>query len=87
MQYRVIALVGLILALLSGCATSFRGSPYIAGGPVGCQRRCAAWGLEFAAMVAVGEYSEACICQPRDRRTASEQVTRTAGQAVAALQR
>lgn len=84
MRYRLTALVGLLMFLTAGCATSFRGSPYIAGGAVGCERRCSAWGLDFAALVAMGEYSEACVCQPRDKRASKDEVTRAAVRAVAA---
>lgn len=85
MRYGLIALVGLWLLLVAGCATSFRGSPYIAGGAVGCERRCAESGLDFTALVVIGEYSEACVCQPRGKRASAQQVSRTVVRAVAAV--
>src|SRR6266851_5406486 len=48
---------------LSGCATTFHGSPKIEGGPVGCKTQCSGWGMEMVGMVAMGEYSDSCICQ------------------------
>ena len=56
---------------LIGCATP---SPWkIGGGPASCRQICESWGLEFTAMVAVGdqeplvnEGATACVCQPAD---------------------
>ena len=52
----------LVIAIaVGGCATSFTGDAHIEGPPA-CQKKCASWGLDFAGMVAMGEYSDACIC-------------------------
>lgn len=52
-----------------GCVpeTHFRGSPYVSGGPEGCKAKCTEWGLAFGGMVALGEYSDACICKQAER--------------------
>ena len=57
--------VPLFLLVLAACEppTSFNGSPKVADGPRGCWNKCSAWGLEFAGMVAMGEYSDGCICR------------------------
>jgi hypothetical protein len=57
-----------LLVVMSGvsCApTQFYGEPHVIGGRAGCQQKCAAWGMDLTGMVAVGEYSDACVCQVR----------------------
>jgi hypothetical protein len=52
-----------LLALLAGaCATSFQGSAMVEGGRRGCERKCAANGLQMQSFVFMGEYSTACVC-------------------------
>jgi len=46
----------------SGCATSFMGSAYVEG-PKECRSICSGWGMEMSGMVAMGEYSTACVCE------------------------
>ena len=46
-----------------GCETSFQGDAKVADGPRGCWKKCSGWGLEFAGMVAMGDYSDGCICR------------------------
>ena len=53
----------LFIAPLVGCATHFTGEAHIEGGPAGCQAKCQSWGQEFVGMIAMGEYSDACICR------------------------
>src|SRR5687767_7275713 len=44
-------------------ATSFKGESTVPNGPVTCQARCAAWGMELVGMVSMGEnYTDGCIC-------------------------
>ena len=50
------------VALMSACATSFTGSPYIEGGRTECEAKCAGQGLSMCGMVYMGEYSSACVC-------------------------
>lgn len=56
--------VGMIamLAGLSGCATSFTGSAKL-DGPKECRTVCGNWGMDLAGMVAMGEYTNGCICK------------------------
>jgi len=53
-----------LAAAISGCATTFTGSPMFPGGPRGCWEYCKGAKLEFSAWVMVGEYSSACACRP-----------------------
>lgn len=56
--------------MAAGCATSFTGDAHVVGGAAGCEAKCKAWGLEFAGMVAMGEYSDACVCRRPGEKTA-----------------
>jgi hypothetical protein len=58
------------MLLAVGCATSFTGNAHVSGGAPGCEAKCKAWGLELAGMVAMGEYSDACICRRVGEKTA-----------------
>jgi hypothetical protein len=48
-----------------GCATSFTGDPHFPDGPKGCSEKCSKDGMVMGSFVYVGEYSDACVCQPR----------------------
>jgi hypothetical protein len=54
------------LLTLASCATSFHGDAHLT--PKECQVKCDSWGMELDGMVAMGEYSDACICT-KNRRT------------------
>lgn len=62
-----------VTLLCSGCASDWK----VQGGPAACEKMCEKWGLEFTAMVGVGnqdrtgEGATACVCQPKDKRRAS----------------
>ncbi len=56
-----VGLLGL-LATASGCATSFSGSAKL-DGPKDCRKICDNWGMDLAGMVAMGEYTNGCICR------------------------
>lgn len=68
--------------LFAGCATSFTGSAHIEGGPGACMSKCTAWGLEFAGMVAMGEYSDACVCNQPGKTIAPIKSAAAVGSAV-----
>jgi hypothetical protein len=58
----------LFLLLLAGCAaplTTFTGDAKIKGGPSGCEAKCNEWAMELVGMVALGEYTEGCICKKK----------------------
>jgi hypothetical protein len=56
-------LVATMILSAAGCATQFTGESHVPGGPAGCEAKCKSWGLDFVGMVAMGEYSDACICR------------------------
>lgn len=65
-------MMALVMAFgLAGCATSFTGEAHVEGGPAGCQKKCDAWGMDFAGMVAMGEYSDACVCHVRGKQAST----------------
>ena len=59
---------GLVLAMLlaSACATSFQGDAHFQGGRTSCEQKCSLQGLKMGALVYMGEYSSACICEAAD---------------------
>ena len=59
---------------LSGCATTFIGSAMVENGPQGCDIKCRSWGQELVGMVAMGEYSNACICHVPDKQVSQAEV-------------
>lgn len=72
-------------ALLAGCATAFTGSAYVDGGAAGCRAKCTEWDLEFGGMVAMGEYSDACLCVPREKAKKPDAVRSAASAAGSAV--
>ena len=60
---------GLVAMLVSvtGCATSFTGSSKV-DGPKQCRMVCDNWGMDLAGMVAMGEYTNGCICKVKGER-------------------
>lgn len=75
----------LILSLaVGGCATTFYGSPLIEGGRARCEQVCAAWEMELAGMVQMGEYSNGCICQVPGKVISSQAAAAT-GEAIAGV--
>jgi len=68
---KTILVTSALALVLSACATSFTGEAHVEGGPSGCVAKCKRWGLEFAGMVAMGEYSDACICHVPGRAATS----------------
>ncbi len=74
-----------LATLLSACATSFTGSAHIEGGAAECNSKCSAWGLEFAGMVAMGEYSSACICNVRGKNVSKADAAAVAGGAAGVM--
>jgi hypothetical protein len=69
MGNRFLLAAAVSISMAAGCATSFSGDAHVAGGVAGCEAKCKAWGLEFAGMVAMGEYSDACICRRPGEKT------------------
>ncbi len=57
----------MIVFALGACATPtrFTGEPKVPGGPQTCAAVCNGWGMDLVGMIAVGEFSDGCICQVR----------------------
>lgn len=55
----------LVSLLVTACATQFEGSPRVPNGPRGCMAICKSWNMDLVGMLAMGEYSDGCICQVR----------------------
>jgi len=62
----------LVPVALLGCATSFTGSARVPGGAAGCRDVCHSYGMELAGMVAMGEYSDGCICKVTTQASSNE---------------
>jgi hypothetical protein len=70
------------LALVApGCATSFTGDAHVAG-PSACVAKCKEWGMDLSGMVAMGEYSDACICRARGKGGSGDETGSTGAGAV-----
>ncbi|MDR3607616.1 MAG: hypothetical protein P4M08_09575 [Oligoflexia bacterium] len=94
---KVVFLGGVLVSLLlpSSCATSFTGDAHI--GRKDCVEKCEKWGMQLTGMVAMGEYSNACVCKVSggatslldsdDGRLLSSAATVTAGTVGVELQR
>lgn len=68
----MIAIVGVI----SGCATSFTGSAKV-DGPRECRKVCDTWGMDLAGMVAMGEYTNGCICKVKGEQVSLNRIGTT----------
>ena len=75
---RTILLAGLMYCV-TGCATSFTGDAHVEDGPAGCEKKCSGWNEDFVGMVAMGEYSDACICRVRGKQVSQADVAGVAG--------
>ena len=71
--------VFVLLMVAGGCATTFKGSAHVEGGPTACTAKCQALGEEFLGMVVMGEYSDACVCRVPGKATAENDATAVAG--------
>lgn len=56
-----------VMLTASGCATSFTGSAKV-DSPKECVTICQSWGMDLAGMVAMGEYTNGCICRVRGEK-------------------
>lgn len=64
------------LGALTGCATSFTGSAKVEG-PKECREVCDKWGMDLAGMVAMGEYTNGCICRIKGERLSLNDIAGT----------
>lgn len=70
---RFVSLSILGTVALSGCATAFTGDAHVPGGAAGCRDVCGSYGMDLAGMVAMGEYSDGCICRVRSQAASNGQ--------------
>jgi len=56
-----------VMLTASGCATSFNGSAKVES-PKECVTICKDWGMDLAGMVAMGEYTNGCICKVKGEK-------------------
>jgi hypothetical protein len=84
-MFRALLLSG-IVCCVAGCgATTFHGAAHIVDGPAGCQKTCSEWNEEFVGMVAMGEYSDACICHERGKQVSQADSAGVAGAAAGVM--
>jgi len=62
-----LVLTACMALLVSGCATSFSGRAKV-DGPEQCSRICSKWNMDLAGMVAMGEYTDGCICKVKGEK-------------------
>ena len=70
----------LIMLPLTGCApkyTIFEGGAKVKDGPSGCEAKCKEWGMELVGMVALGEYSDGCICKKKGSQLSMHDIGET----------
>ena len=65
---KVVLLIAGIIAM-AGCTTRFTGDAHIT--PQQCIQKCTNWGLEMSSMIAMGEYSDACVCSKKGQKTSA----------------
>lgn len=72
---RVLWLAGILgLGLLaSGCATKFTGDTSV-DGPAECRKKCDKYGMELAGMVAMGSYTDGCLCSVKGVRMSTSDI-------------
>jgi hypothetical protein len=61
----------MVLFAIASCATttSFYGEPKVKNGAAGCKTICSGYGMELTGMIALGEYSDGCICEVAGKHT------------------
>lgn len=77
---KIITIVFLLLFLI-GCATTFTGEAHLT--PQQCISKCKSWDMDLDSMVAMGEYSDACVCKVRSESLRSS--ASTAGGAIGVI--
>ena len=82
---KVVVTIAALAFLAAGCATSFTGEAHVEGGPTGCRAKCKAWGMDLSGMVAVGEYSDACICKVRGKDSGGDESAAVGAAAVGVI--
>ena len=71
-----VALVLMMAFCAGGCATSFSGSAKV-DGPGECRKICNKWGMDLAGMMAMGGYTDGCICKVKGEQLSVNEMGRT----------
>jgi len=66
-ETRMCRLAAVAAALSISCTTRFFGNAKVPNGVAGCRATCDGYGMDLIGMVAMGEYSDGCICQVRGK--------------------
>ena len=82
--------IALVAALFGLCScvfpTNFTGAAKVPKGAEGCRAICSSYGMDLTGMVALGEYSDGCICEvPGRGKTTSSGAAAAAGAAAATM--
>ena len=72
-----------LLGFLTSCATEFVGDAHIT--PKQCEAKCLGWGMEMDAMIAMGEYSDACVCKKKGSNLSSSNAAGSGAGAIGAI--
>lgn len=84
MKIFVAAIIAAALGAACTQPTEFHGSSTLPEGRATCEAQCAAWGMELAGMVSMGEgYTEGCICAVPERPASA--VVVAGGQVIAGV--
>ena len=79
-----LARIASAFAVLS-CATTFSGASKVPNGAAGCRAVCSSYGMELTGMVALGDYSDGCLCEVPGKR-ASAGAAAAAAEAMVVMQ-
>ena len=79
-----IVLLFLLASLSCVHTTDFYGSAKVPNGAEGCRSICTSYGMELAGMVALGQYSDGCICEVPGKRVSGGAAAAGASAAVMA---
>ncbi len=79
MRGKLLALGGLLASTMVVGCTTFYGSATVNNGVAGCRAKCQAWDMELAGMLAMGEYSDGCICQVKGSAMSEQTVNAVTG--------
>lgn len=82
--------IALVASLFSLCScvfpTNFTGAAKVPKGAEGCRTICSSYGMELTGMVALGEYSDGCICEvPGKGKPASSNAAAATGAVTATM--
>src|SRR5437868_11558230 len=81
-----LAVIASAFAVLS-CATTFSGASKVPNGAAGCRAICSSYKMELTGMVALGEYSDGCICEVPGKHASAAAAVAAVAEVVLAQER